>query len=202
MRIVLASILAVSLGVGFSHEQEGGTDSPQKAGRREGTYDGNWWLAAAPDERSGFLNGAADCLTWAAHAKGFSATPDQLGDKITRYYKTHSADITVLVTEVWRRLESREHPARTTPGAESWTNPHWYLDGLWWSQGSKSENVGFVEGYLWCATTYLKSSPDTYSRPVSYYVDQITGYTRSAPQADDEAVATILYRFRDQPKTK
>ena len=68
--------------------------------------------------------------------------------------------------------------------------------------GSKAENTGFIEGYLWCARTYVNPPSATYSKPVSYYVDKISTYIRSNPQADDEAVATILARFRDQQKSE
>lgn len=204
MRTTLALILAgaLSVGIGLLPGRERSGQSPQESGRTGKAFDGNWWLATDSDERSGFLNGAADCLVWAAHAKGFSATPEQLDKKITHYYAAHPADRKKLVTDVWRELETKSLPASVTPGAENWTNPHWYLDGLWWSQGAKQENVGYVEGYLWCWRTYLQTPSDTYSRPVSYYVEKISEYIRASAGADDEAVATILSRFGDQRKPK
>jgi hypothetical protein len=202
MRIVLATGFAIAVlnVTGLRGEpQQRGNDLRETRASQE-TYDGRWWLAADAGVQSGFLNGAADCLTWSARIEGFSATPEQLVDKITEYYRTHPADRALLITEVWRKLESRGLRKKSTPGGESWENPHWYLNGLWWGQSSKWENTGFVEGYLWCAHAYLKPPANTYSRPASYYVDRINTYFRSHPQAEDQAVATILARFRDRRK--
>ena len=205
MRIASASVLAITVvGLAGLHAapQQGG-DGEREAHASGKTYDGSWWLAADSAVRSGFINGAADCLTWSVHLRGFSATPEQLGAKISEYYRTHPTDRRRLVTDVWRTLESTAPPkTSTTTGGEDWASPHWYLDGLWWRGGSKAENTGFIEGYLWCARTYVNPPSATYSKPVSYYVDKISTYIRSNPQADDEAVATILARFRDQQKSE
>jgi hypothetical protein len=50
----------------------------QRITKKAETFDGYWWSAADPDERSGFLEGTADCLTWIVHAQDFSGTPYRL----------------------------------------------------------------------------------------------------------------------------
>ena len=205
MRLGLRSAvtLAVSIAAALASGGDGRMNTPEGAVLGKSiAYDGNWWLRAEGDERSGFIQGAADCLTWTAHEEGFSATPEELGDKITHYYKAHPQNLSVGVVEVWENVRPKEGLSGSAPNAETWTSPHWYLNGLWWRQGSRLENVGFVEGYLWCVTTRLKSPAQAYSRPIAYYADHISTYIRANPKADDQAVATILERFRDQGKLK
>lgn len=69
-------------------------------------YDGRWWSSADPGERSGFLNGAADCLTSVAHEKWVSRSIEWAVPKITDYYKTHTADNGLPVVDAWRKVLS------------------------------------------------------------------------------------------------
>ena len=205
MKTTLTTILAFVMSVGFSciSAQAGRAQSSNRADKRETkekVYDGGWWLAGDSDERSGFLDGAADCLTSVAHAKWLSHSVQGLDAKISEYYKTHPQDTGMNVADVWRQMLSESQPTKPAPGGEVWTNPHGYYDGLWWRQGSESENRGFLEGYLWCMRTSVNQPSETYSRPISYYADKISAYIQTHPKADGEAVATILSRFRDRPK--
>ena len=165
-------------------------------------YDGRWWLSLDSDEQSGFLNGSADCLTWVAHAKWLSHSVEQLEKKVTEYYETHPESGAMPVIEVWRRLLREIPPSKPLKGGEVWTNPHGYYDGLYWRQDSESGNRGFLEGYLLCMRTQVKSPSETYSRPVDYYGAKINAYLKANPKVDDEPIAVILSRFRDCPKQK
>lgn len=165
-------------------------------------YNGNWWLARNPQERSGFLEGAGDCLTWLARVPGFGAPSGQMADRITKHYETHPSERGSLFTEVWRRLASNTEGAQHHEDGEVWKNPHWYLNGLWWRQSSEEERLGFLEGYLWCVRTQSVPEKVTYSRSVSYYRSKIDDYVRTHAKADDEPIAAILAGFRDAPKAK
>jgi hypothetical protein len=166
------------------------------------SYDGKWWSAADPGERSGFLNGAADCLTSVAHEKWVSRSIEWAVPKITDYYKTHTADNGVPVVDAWRKVLSEAPPETPRKGGEVHANPHGYYDGQYWREGSDLERRGFLQGYLWCLRTRVQSPSETYSRPVSYYVERISDYVGKHPKSDNEAIATILSRFRDKPKPK
>jgi hypothetical protein len=163
-------------------------------------YDGHWWLSVEVEERSGFIEGAGDCLTWTARKPGFNAISRQLEPKVTRFYETHAARRALLVTEVWTLLERT--PANQSPpqGGEVWSNAHWYLNGSWWRQSSETEQLGYVKGYLWCVQAEVTRPRETYSRSAAYYGAKISAYAKSHPKADDEAVATILARYRDAPR--
>ncbi len=190
-------ILAIGLAMG-SCSPSVNADEHQSP---ESVYDGRWWVSVGPQQRAGFVNGAGDCLVWVAHAKWLSHSVEPLEQEITEYYQSHPASRTMPVVEVWQRLVSETRPAEPPKDGERWTNPHGYYDGLYWRQGSEEERKGFLEGYLWCMRRCVKSPPATYSRSTSNYMNRIDAYLKAHPKGDDEAIAAILARFRDNPKS-
>jgi hypothetical protein len=122
--------------------------------------------------------------------------------RITDYYRTHAADDAVPVVEAWRKVLSEAPPETPPKGGEVHANPHGYYDGLYWCQGSDLERKGFLEGYLWCLRTRVQSPSETYSRSISYYVGKINDYIQKHPKSDEEAIATILSKFRDKPSVE
>jgi hypothetical protein len=174
---------------------------PVKAEEKSQHFDGKWWSKTSSEEHSGFINGAADCLTWTAHKKGFNATPEQLVDKITKFYKEHPQSAELNVVDVWQKLWSKTPPsAAAAHSGETWKNAHWYLDGFWWLDETTDQKQGFVEGYLWCMGTQVPAPSETYSKPVSFYVEKIDAFTRANAdsKADREKVAVILRRYKDK----
>jgi hypothetical protein len=174
------------------------TTNAMQAGQH---FDGKWWLRTSSDEHSGFINGAADCLTWTAHEKGFNATPEQLVDKIDKFYKGHPESANLDVVEVWKKLWDKTPPsAVVTQSGETWNNPHWYLDGFWWIEETTDQKQGFVKGYLWCMKAHVLSPTETYSKSASSYVDNIDAFTKANAntKTDREKVASILRRYRDK----
>jgi hypothetical protein len=181
----------------------GWSQSPQPAVGATQTaqpFDGKWWSKTSADEHSGFMNGAADCLTWTAHEKGFNSTPEQLVDKIAKFYKEHPESADLSVVAVWKKLWDKMPPsaAAAQPG-ETWKNAHWYLDGFWWMDDTPDQKQGFVEGYLWCMKTHVPASTERYSKPASFYVEKIDGFTRANAEtkANREKDAVILRRYKD-----
>ncbi len=175
--------------------------SPPAIGATPSTqhYDGKWWTTADGEERSGFLNGAADCLTWTAHEKGFNGTPEQLATKITNFYKVHPESVGHAIIDVWRILIEQPPSSKgNDTHGERWENPHWYLNGDWWSQESEGQQLGFVEGYLWCMRTEVRAPTESYSGSASLYQQKIDAFVRANPKYGLEAVATTLRRFKDK----
>lgn len=197
LRFLGVTSLAAScaLAVQTTHWQEPPKEQPQR-------YDGKWWSSADTEERSGFLSGAGDYLTYVAHEKWVEGSSAYAIPRVTDYYKTHPADGELPVVDVWRKVLLAFPPPKPLKGGEVFTNPHGYYDGLYWRGGNDAEHRGFLEGYISCLRTLVRPSSETYSRTVSYYVDKIDDYIEKHPKSDDEAVATILYRFRDMPKPK
>jgi hypothetical protein len=189
--LILVSVLVLSIGMVAQ------TVPSEDSGRQ---FNGTWWLAANPGERSGFINGVADCMTWEAHKKGYSATPEQLGGKITKLYETDPGTKNLSILEAWRQVSAAEKQAPAPKGGETWNNPHWYLNGDWWTQEAQTEQTGFVEGYLWCVRTQVKGPHGSYSKPDSYYWEKVNTYVTANPKLGKEAVATTLARFKDTSK--
>ncbi|MGP8271485.1 MAG: hypothetical protein ACLQLH_15570 [Terracidiphilus sp.] len=161
-------------------------------------FDGKWWVNTELGERSGFLNGASDCLTWTAHKKGFNSTPEQIMDKIDKYYITHPGSASLNVIDVWQKVaDHSKASAATSDSGEIWKNPHWYLNGGWWGQVSETEQLGFVEGYLWCLRTQVPAPTESYSGIATSYRRKIDAFVRANPKLGNEAVAVTLHRFRD-----
>jgi len=162
-------------------------------------FDGEWWLKTNVGERSGFLNGVADCLTWTAHKKGFSETPEQIMDKIDKFYKSHPGSARLSVIDVWQKVANQPKASKATSDTgETWTNAHWYLNGDWWCQAYEPEQLGFVEGYLWCQKTEVTAPAESYSGSASSYRRKIDAFVRANPKLSKEAVAVTLHRFRDR----
>jgi hypothetical protein len=185
-KLLVVTVLAASMG-----------SSAQTAHRSKPQYDGTWWLAANPGERSGFINGVADCMTWEAHKQGYSATPEQLDDKITAFYSANPGSKSATVLEAWRRVSPSLTQALAPKGGETWNNPHWYLNGDWWAQSAQTEQIGFVEGYLWCIRTQVEGPHPSYSKPASFYREKINAFLTANPKLGNEAVAKTLARFKD-----
>ncbi|HVN79521.1 MAG TPA: hypothetical protein VMW38_11035 [Terriglobia bacterium] len=173
---------------------------PSNAPQRNRLFDGKWWLRADTEERSGFINGAVDCLTWTARKKGFNATPEQVADKISKFYKAHPEAASLTVVDVWEKLAPRPMPTKTPEAqGETWKNAHWYLNGDWWGSISQLQEQGYLEGYLWCMDNRVVPKTDIYSNSVRYYQKKIDAYVEAHPKSGSEAVALILSRFCDKP---
>lgn len=156
----------------------------------------------------GFLNGYDDCLTWTAHKhiwtesqKKFSVTWVQLNDMIGKFYTDHPESMDIPVVDVWKKIMENLSPNRVPSAerAETWENPHWYLDGFWWMENSVELRHGFVDGYLWCLTTEIPDSRETYSKSVDFYVQKIDAFTKANANSklNREKVANILRRYKD-----
>lgn len=191
---LLVLTMAVS---GWSQPQQPVADATSTAQ----PFDGKWWSKTTADEHSSFINGAADCLTWTAHEKGFNATPEQLVVKIDKFYKEHPESANLGVVEVWQKLWAKMPPSpASAQQGETWKNAHWYLDGYWWMDETPDQKQGFVEAYLWCMKTHVPNPAETYSKPASLYVAKIDAFVKAnaGTKTDREKVALILLRYKDK----
>ncbi len=170
------TILAVMCFVAavYSQRQAPKGAAPNKSAREEQEYDGNWWASADRDRREGFFWGAGDCLGWEANIGPdfFSGATryinsDSFDKEVSGYYERHPSERGLRVIEVWRKVAvqmGRDTPQ--TKGGEVYTNPHGFLDGLWFRGVSQSERLGFLQGYLECLKGYVSKPKARYSRSV------------------------------------
>ena len=139
-------------------------------------------------------------MTWTALKKGFSETPEQIMVKIDNFYKMHPGSATLNVIDVWEKVVDHPKPSKDADKSnlEVWKNAHWYLDGDFWFQMNEDEQLGFLEGYLWCLKTQVPDSTEIYSKSASSYRRKIDAFVKANPKLDKEAIAVTLHRFRDQ----
>jgi len=182
-RIPLAILLVTILACGAN----GQTHTKQ--------FDGTWWLRTSSDERSGFIEGTSDCMTWVAHIKNFNQTSFQMEPRITQYLGKHLGDRRLLVVDLWSLAFPDAKPVADAPGGETYKNPHWYLDDSWWGQIGPDEQQGYIEGYVACANTH---SPEKYTHSASYYLGAISRYLGSHPPRAKLFIGDLLRRYRDQ----
>jgi hypothetical protein len=194
MRGLLFLLVLALATVGWCQAQQSATGATPS--KRE--FDGKWWSRTDAEERAGFLSGSADCLTEAAHAKWLTYSVQGLDAKITKYYKDNPLDGQMSVADVWRKVLEQSHPTKSPPGGEVWTNPHGFFNGDWWCQVSEAQQLGFVEGYLWCMRTQVPAPTETYSGSASFYRRKIDAFVRANPKYGLEAVAITLRRYQDK----
>ena len=171
--------------------------SPMQAGTQAKTFDGNWWMNADYSERAGFINGFSDCAVWSAHDYAFNTTAEQVVDKITNQYQSHKADLKRPVIKTWQAQATTLKAPKESSADETWKNPHWYLNGDWWSGENQDLHTGYVEGFSLCVETLLPSRSEHYSHPPDYYSKKIDSYLTIHKSANKNSVASILQRFQD-----
>jgi hypothetical protein len=138
-------------------------------------------------------------MTWTVHKKSFNQTPAQLMDRISKYYETHRDAAGLSVVEVWQRLDAQDQFDKGADNqGEAWKNAHWYLNGDWWTQSSEDQQLGFVEGYLWCMKSQAPAPTDMYSDSPKAYRQKINSFVSAHPKLGNESVAVTLRRFRDR----
>jgi hypothetical protein len=177
-----------------------GIDAQKDDGKVSGgRMDRRWWQSLEQDEKWGFVEGHDDC--WVSDAKNFRKRRASVTDWITAvddYYANHPSDQSMAVHEVLNRVD---RPAlgnrRPLPGAEVWTEPHGYLDGLWWRGGSLLSQSGYLKGYLTCHRITGRP-PARFSESIASYRNLITDYVAARSSSDNEKIAEILYSFRDK----
>ena len=182
-----------------------GAAAQQKA---SASYDGHWWLGITPHEQYGFLNGFTDCYDY--EYKGPDRYIDYNEDQtlITMFYEENVSRQTQAVAAVLHMF--RAGPGeKPRPGGELVKGRHAYYDGLYWRQiseysGPELEQLGFVEGYLWCHARLAHNKGGVFSKPPGEYVRLITqwyGFNRETDDVDEKreptAIAGALFRFRD-----
>jgi hypothetical protein len=168
-------------------------------------FDGQWWISAAPEEQQGFVAGYGDCYD--EDVKGPTKSNGRLFEypqAVTDFYKKHPQQIATPLRQVlWNVFTTLETKYPAQPGGEVWDEPHGFFDGQYWKESVPKERVGYIEGYLLCYENEMKRPPAHFSKGAREYVELITNYfsDRHANHEDDK-IANVLYRFRDQSRAR
>ena len=126
------------------------------------TFDGTWWLKSSEDERSGFLSGLHDCLTYGPQSKGsFPDVWQNYPKRVTSYYVDGDKSKSVMsVFEGFAAPHRRKSRASENP----------YGDVFWRSHRDAARS-GFVEGFINCKSA--TRSNIHWSKPTSYYLNRL-----------------------------
>jgi hypothetical protein len=179
--------------------------APESPASQIRKYDGHWWLLLTSEEKSGYLNGDADCRAFELKKKArYSKSFAEEQEDVTNIYRDQSEKRSLPAFEVIRIVEDQPSLESTGKGGEVWSEPHGYWDGQWWREGTPAERLGFVEGYLACYSRSQKPH-GTLSRTPSEYVNLINQWYKLQEETGDvdpgrvnAKIADVLFKFCDQ----
>lgn len=198
-------LLCSNLGLG-SHTADAETQQKMNTG-----YDGHWWLSISSSERSGFLNGYFDCYTYEFNgsARFTKNPPDTARSLVTKFYEENSAHLADPVSDVFYRFRNHTRENAMTGDGEPINGRHGYYDGTYWKQmsalGGKAEQLGFVEGYLWCHAHLLQNQGGIFSKAPAKYVVLISRWYKFNSETEDmdakrepTKIADVFSKFREK----
>ena len=187
-----------------------GAKAQQKMNTR---YDGHWWLSISSSERNGYLNGYFDCYDYEFNgpARFDKNQPDIAYELVTEFYDGNPSHLAEPVSDVFYRFRDRPGEKMRATDGEQITGRHGFYDGTYWKQisalGGQAEQLGFVEGYLWCHAHLSRNRGGVFSKAPAEYVKLITRwYKFNRDTGDIDAkreptkIADVLFKFRDQTR--
>jgi hypothetical protein len=163
------------------------------------TFDGTWWASVNKARQLGFVSGYYDCYRYDLRQRVKSnGSYEEWQEAVTQNYAQLRYNLDSLVPFVLRQVFRTYR--RKTPviqGGERWTEPHGFFDGMWWRGATEDEQVGFVEGYIWCRSREATKQRVNFSGNADTYVSRLSEHFEN-PSNEDEKIARALYRFRDR----
>ena len=178
----------------------------QQSGARA-AYDGRWWLAASDSRREGFVVGYFDCYHFEYNGPDHFRTKSyqRYRDLVTKFYQDSAARPRP-VADAIDGLRDRPGEKDESPGGSPAPGRHWGNNGLFWRQASNEghdEQLGFVEGYLYCHEKLAKNKGGVFPRTPAEYRGLITQWYRFDEKTDDidakrepAAIADVLFKVR------
>ena len=111
------------------------------------------------------------------------------------------------ISQAFREVSGARDPndIRDLKGGNPHSGPHGFFDGLYWRNLYDQEQLGFLQGYLWCLeenadetrATFTKSPNDYVSLINQWYeLDEDTGEVNADKEV--EKIPTVLYAVRKQ----
>ncbi len=169
--------------------------------------DGDWWIRASSAQRTGWLNGFADCWAYdkdrADDVKG--APFSILTEKINNFYRSNPTQLRRSLPKTFVEQAKRINVPEA-PGGEHYTQPHGYYTGDYFRQLLEPvAREAFIGGYLACYAT-MEHPKASFTKPTSWYTNEVS--TWLGLQESDESViddkradvpiADALRKFKDQ----
>jgi hypothetical protein len=157
------------------------------------SFDRAWWDQLHSKEQSAFIFGYLDC-------RQLPRTPNVPAEKYQEFIASRkTSGPRAIPTDI----ECATHKLKSTPierGAETWPEPHGWLDGAYWGTGQvqpgwRDTQRGFVEGYLACAKS------DATTADVAYFVRKIDLHYLD-PNKEHDKIANVLNPLLAEKKNR
>ena len=157
------------------------------------------------EEKSGYLNGDADCNRYELAGKPrYSKSAAEQAEYITNFYRNTPGKRSVAVFDIVRMADEQPPLSKEPGGGDTWTERHGYWDGQWWREGSPADRLGFVEGYVACyaraknATADFRRQPGDYAKLISQWYRLNEETADIDPARETDKIADVLFRFADR----
>ena len=168
-------------------------------------YDGNWWISSTKERRLGFLAGYTDCSVDDAGQKQLANISWYvLEPRITAFVESNKSNLKISVAQLIAAVARPQAADPNDKYAQHFPGKHGFFDGEYWRMSYPDHRAGFVEGYLDCYRSLIRTN-NSFSRPARLYAQDISkwyGVSDSDPgeinsQRTDAKIAGVLLRFRD-----
>lgn len=158
------------------------------------------------------MNGYLDCYLYECKGRArFSFPVDIYQVHITKFFREKGSDLDEPVSQVLVGFRDAPGFKLVDKYAQPVKGRHGFYDGTYWKQisalGGKAEQLGFVEGYLWCHAHESGNKGGTFSKAPAEYEALITRWYGFVPDTGDvnaeresTPIAEALLRFRDHPE--
>lgn len=117
-----------------------------------------------------------------------------------------SANLQRSLSDVIHSLRDKPGDSDQSVGGQPARGEHWGNDGLYWRQASNDghdEQLGFVEGYLFCHDKLARNKGGVFSNSPDQYRRLITAWYKFDEQTDEidpkrepVAIADVLFKVR------
>jgi hypothetical protein len=129
-------------------------------------------------------------------------------DLVTKFYQEDPSRLGESVSDVFYRFRDRHGEKERGGDGEPIKGRHGFYDGTYWKQigalGGKPEQLGFVEGYLWCHVHLSGNKGGVFSQAPAEYAGSISqwyGINEETGDIDEKReptkVADVLFKLRD-----
>jgi hypothetical protein len=173
-------------------------------------YDGSWWASVSKSEQLGFVSGYVDCNDTELHGVDFLGSFIGFRKKVSDYYEQNPSARDTAVGDVLVRVaaasakpaEKAEKSGKNEgpPGTAEISPQPGFFNGEYWIQAGPEQQLGYIEGYLWCHRhrpshrrgQFSKSPADYREMVTDWYSDEFPGHSTDTP------ISEVLYRVRRQ----
>jgi len=147
------------------------------------SFDRAWWDQLHSEEQTAFIFGYLDCGQ-------FPHRPNVPAEKYQEFIASRSSSGPRAIPTDIELATEKLKSMPVDKGAETWPEPHGWLDGAYWGGGPAQPawmdtQRGFVEGFLACA------KPDSTMADVAYLVRKIDQHYLD-PKKEHDKIADVL----------